>query len=98
MLGFRQFFHIIDSGLIYVNIVQQPNYIIHFFQLGIDFKRPPLMFLNTYQLDPKPSFHLANVKSMIEEMLDEHFDGHKYNVQVVPCGFRNLFGALDGVV
>ncbi|XP_063822241.1 dynein light chain Tctex-type 5-like [Ostrinia nubilalis] len=50
-------------------------------QLGIEFKRPPMLFLNTFQLEPKPKFHIAQVKAVVEEMLDSNFTGHKYNVQ-----------------
>lgn len=51
-------------------------------QLGLEFKRPPLVYLPTYQLDPYVPFDPAKVKEVIDELLDLNFTGHKYNVQV----------------
>ncbi|XP_059050159.1 dynein light chain Tctex-type 5-like [Achroia grisella] len=63
-------------------------------QLGIEFKRPPLLYLNTYQLDPFVKFHIPTVKRATEELLDEYFTGHKYNVQESPATALRIAGEL----
>ncbi|KAJ8722853.1 hypothetical protein PYW07_004033 [Mythimna separata] len=47
-------------------------------QLGIEFKRPPLIFLNTYQLEPRVKFHVANVTKAINSVLDAFYTDFKY--------------------
>ncbi|KAI8435196.1 hypothetical protein MSG28_003553 [Choristoneura fumiferana] len=63
-------------------------------KLGIEFKRPPLMYFNTYQLDPRRFFHIANVTKLVEEMLDESFEGHKYNIMDSPALAIRLAGEI----
>jgi hypothetical protein len=38
--------------------------------------------MNTYLLEPRIKFHIGKVHKEIDELLDEHFTEHKYNVQV----------------
>ncbi|KAM3963436.1 dynein light chain Tctex-type protein 2B [Aphomia sociella] len=63
-------------------------------QVGIEFKRPPLLFLNTYQLEPRVMFHVPTVKLATEKLLDEQFTGHKYNVQESPATALRIAGEL----
>ncbi|KAJ0180386.1 hypothetical protein K1T71_003790 [Dendrolimus kikuchii] len=63
-------------------------------QLGIEFKRPPLLFLNTYQLDPTCRFHIPSVKAATDDILDELFTGHKYNIQESPALAIRIAGEL----
>ncbi|KOB67991.1 Tctex1 domain-containing protein 4, partial [Operophtera brumata] len=63
-------------------------------QLAIEFKRPPLLFLNTYQLDPSTRFHVPTVTQAANEVLDEHFTGHKYNGQESPAIAVRIAGDL----
>lgn len=51
-------------------------------QVAIEFKRPVLMYLNTYQLNSSFKFHMPTVEKAINDLLDEHFTGHKYNIAV----------------
>ncbi|KAF9822240.1 hypothetical protein SFRURICE_017515 [Spodoptera frugiperda] len=53
-------------------------------QLGMEFKRPPLLFLNTYQLEPKVKFHVPNVEATINAVLDAYWEGHVYSVTESP--------------
>ncbi|KAG6440400.1 tctex1 domain-containing protein 2 [Manduca sexta] len=64
--------------------------------LAIEFKRPPLLYLNTYQLNPHPDerFHVPSVTKATNELLDEHFTGHKYNAQESPAIALRLAGEL----
>ncbi|XP_045445323.1 dynein light chain Tctex-type protein 2B-like [Melitaea cinxia] len=63
-------------------------------QIAIEFKRPPLTHLPTYQLEPSYRFHVPLVKKISEELLDEHFTGHKYNIQESPALALRLAGEL----
>ncbi|XP_060810834.1 dynein light chain Tctex-type 5-like [Amyelois transitella] len=63
-------------------------------QVAIEFKRPPLLFLPTYQLDPSIPFHIPSVREAINEALDEHFTGHKYSPQESPALALRLAGEL----
>ncbi|CAB3241966.1 unnamed protein product [Arctia plantaginis] len=47
-------------------------------------KRPTLMYLNTYQLDPYVRFHPPAVTKTANEVLNEYFTDHKYNPQESP--------------
>lgn len=51
-------------------------------QIGLEFKRPPLLFLNTYQLNSNRKFSGPAVEKIIEQVLDAHLPNHKYNDQV----------------
>ncbi|XP_047988404.1 dynein light chain Tctex-type protein 2B-like [Leguminivora glycinivorella] len=53
-------------------------------QLGIEFKRPALMYFPTYQIEPTRKVKEFEVQKLIDEMLDENFTDHKYNVQESP--------------
>ncbi|XP_026758196.1 dynein light chain Tctex-type 5-like [Galleria mellonella] len=63
-------------------------------QLGIEFKRPPQLYLNTYQLDPYVKFHIPTVKFATDAILDEYFTEHKYNVQESPAIALRIAGEL----
>ncbi|XP_028160063.1 tctex1 domain-containing protein 3-like [Ostrinia furnacalis] len=63
-------------------------------QLAFEFKRPPLVYSPTFQLDPHEKFHLEHVTKIVEEMIDENFAGHKYNVQESPALALRLAGEL----
>ncbi|CAD0196658.1 unnamed protein product [Chrysodeixis includens] len=54
-------------------------------QIGIEFKRPPLLFLNTYQLDSSFPFNPPAVEKIIDSILDVSFAEHKYNCQDSPA-------------
>ncbi|XP_063378610.1 dynein light chain Tctex-type protein 2B-like [Cydia fagiglandana] len=54
-------------------------------QLGIEYKRPALTYLPTYQLGPTRKVKDFEVRKIIDNFLDEHFTGHKYNVQESPA-------------
>ncbi|XP_022820184.1 tctex1 domain-containing protein 1-like [Spodoptera litura] len=53
-------------------------------QVGLEYKRPPLIFLNTYQLDPRIKFHVTEVEKTINTVLDAYWEGHKYNIAESP--------------
>ncbi|XP_004923238.1 tctex1 domain-containing protein 2-like [Bombyx mandarina] len=65
-------------------------------QLAIEFKRPPLLFLNTYQLDPHPDgiFNVPKVRKITEETLNENFTGHRYNMQESPAVALKIAGEV----
>ncbi|XP_050345228.1 dynein light chain Tctex-type 5-like [Nymphalis io] len=63
-------------------------------QVAIEFKRPALSYLPTYQLEPSYPFHVPNVTKISDELLDEHFTEHKYNVQDSPALALRLAGEL----
>ncbi|XP_072944389.1 dynein light chain Tctex-type protein 2B-like [Epargyreus clarus] len=63
-------------------------------QVAIEFKRPPLVYLNTYQLEPRERFHVPRVKQATDEILDEFFTGHKYSSQESPALALRLAGEL----
>ncbi|XP_047528231.1 dynein light chain Tctex-type 5-like [Vanessa atalanta] len=63
-------------------------------QVAIEFKRPPLSYLPTYQLEPSYPFHIPTVTKISDELLDEHFTGHKYNLQESPALALRLAGEL----
>ncbi|XP_075992882.1 dynein light chain Tctex-type protein 2B-like [Anticarsia gemmatalis] len=63
-------------------------------QLGMEFKRPPLVFLNTYQLEPHVKFHVPKVTYAVDDLLDELFTGHKYNAQESPALAIRIAGEL----
>ncbi|KAL0841882.1 hypothetical protein ABMA28_014118 [Loxostege sticticalis] len=63
-------------------------------QLGLEFKRPPLVFLPTYQLEPHEKFHLEKVTKFVEKMIDENFTDHKYDGQGSPALALRLAGEL----
>ncbi|KAL4714081.1 hypothetical protein ACJJTC_008435 [Scirpophaga incertulas] len=50
-------------------------------QLAVEFKRPPQIFFNTYQLEPGIKFRQYVIQNNIEQLLDEIFTDHTYNVQ-----------------
>uniref|UniRef100_A0A2A4IXG2 Uncharacterized protein n=1 Tax=Heliothis virescens TaxID=7102 RepID=A0A2A4IXG2_HELVI len=52
--------------------------------IGTEYKRPPLLFLNTYQTEPRVRFHPPSVKRAMKEVLDKHFTGHVYSATVSP--------------
>ncbi|XP_047020907.1 dynein light chain Tctex-type 5-like [Helicoverpa zea] len=52
--------------------------------LATEFKRPPLIFQNTYQTEPTVRFHVPSVKKCMNEVLDKQFTGHVYNASVSP--------------
>ncbi|RVE54825.1 hypothetical protein evm_000592 [Chilo suppressalis] len=62
--------------------------------LGLEFKRPPVIYLNTYQLDPTVRFQVTKVSGVIEDLLDENFTSHKYNVQESPALALRLAGEV----
>ncbi|XP_045491265.1 dynein light chain Tctex-type protein 2B-like [Colias croceus] len=62
--------------------------------IAIEFKRPVLMYFPTYQLTSNYPFHLPTVRKEIDELLDEHFTDHKYNVQESPSLALRLAGEL----
>ncbi|XP_013146146.1 PREDICTED: tctex1 domain-containing protein 2-like [Papilio polytes] len=53
-------------------------------QVGMEFRRPPLLYLNTYQLDPRTKFENEIVEIETNKILDETFTDHKYNDQETP--------------
>ncbi|XP_053625218.1 dynein light chain Tctex-type protein 2B-like [Plodia interpunctella] len=63
-------------------------------QLAIEFKRPPMVYLPTYQLDPNVPFHIPSVRDAINESLDEHFTGHKYTAGESPGLTLRLAGEI----
>ncbi|CAH0720648.1 unnamed protein product, partial [Brenthis ino] len=63
-------------------------------QVAIEFKRPPLTHLPTYQLDPSYKFDVPTVKKIIEQLLDDNFTDHKYNIQESPALALRLAGEL----
>ncbi|OWR50505.1 hypothetical protein KGM_202115 [Danaus plexippus plexippus] len=63
-------------------------------QTAIEFKRPPLYYLPTYQLESNNPFHIPSVKFATDETLDEHFTGHKYNMQESPALALRIAGEL----
>ncbi|CAH4032203.1 dynein light chain Tctex-type protein 2B-like [Pieris brassicae] len=62
--------------------------------LAIEFKRPPLLFLPTYQLNPNYPFHVPTVQNAADDLLDEYFTDHKYNAQESPALALRLAGDL----
>ncbi|CAK1556109.1 unnamed protein product [Leptosia nina] len=62
--------------------------------VAIEFKRPPLLYLPTYQLTSSYPFHLPSVQKAVDELLDEHFTDHKYSVQESPALALRLAGLL----
>ncbi|XP_023941959.1 dynein light chain Tctex-type 5-like [Bicyclus anynana] len=63
-------------------------------QVAIEFKRPILSYLPTYQLDPTYKFHVPTVQKLTAELLDELWTGHKYNVQDSPALALRIAGEL----
>ncbi|XP_045781812.1 dynein light chain Tctex-type protein 2B-like [Maniola jurtina] len=63
-------------------------------QIAIEFKRPVLTYLPTYQLSSTHKFHLPTVQKITDELLDEHWTGHKYNVQDSPALALRIAGEL----
>ncbi|CAD0196659.1 unnamed protein product [Chrysodeixis includens] len=63
-------------------------------QIGIEFKRPPLLFLNTYQLDSRFPFNPPAVEKVIDSVLDEYFAEHKYNGQESPTTTLRIAGEV----
>ncbi|CAH2226582.1 jg420 [Pararge aegeria aegeria] len=63
-------------------------------RIAIEFKRPVLTYLPTYQLGPNYKFHLPTVQKLTDELLDELWDGHKYNVQDSPALALRIAGEL----
>ncbi|VVD00763.1 unnamed protein product [Leptidea sinapis] len=51
--------------------------------IAIEFKRPPLQFFPTYQLDSLYHFRPPAVEKIVNDALDENFTFHKYNVQAL---------------
>ncbi|KAH9639771.1 hypothetical protein HF086_009706 [Spodoptera exigua] len=45
---------------------------------------PPLVYLNTYQLEPKTTFRVPDVEAAINGVLDAYWEGHVYNVTESP--------------
>ncbi|CAB3234556.1 unnamed protein product [Arctia plantaginis] len=62
--------------------------------LAPEFKRPPLIYLNTYQLDPLKRFHPPSVIKAAGELLDELFTDHKYHPQESPTVALRIAGEL----
>ncbi|GBP34471.1 Tctex1 domain-containing protein 3 [Eumeta japonica] len=54
-------------------------------QIAIEFRRPIMTYLNTYQLDPRSSFHIPKVKKIINKHLNEKFGDHRYHLQESPA-------------
>ncbi|XP_041977289.1 dynein light chain Tctex-type 5-like [Aricia agestis] len=54
-------------------------------QLAPEFKRPQLMYLNTYQLSSFKPFDVTLVKAAVEHSLDDHFSDHTYHAQASPA-------------
>ncbi|PZC82817.1 dynein light chain Tctex-type 5 [Helicoverpa armigera] len=48
-------------------------------QVGTEYKRPPILYLPTYQLDPRTKFHVPSVEKTVNAVLDDYFDPHKYS-------------------
>ncbi|XP_034840274.1 dynein light chain Tctex-type protein 2B-like [Maniola hyperantus] len=63
-------------------------------QIAIEFKRPVLTYLPTYQLGSTYKFHLPTVQKITDQVLDEHWTGHKYNVQDSPALALRIAGEL----
>ncbi|KAJ8725502.1 hypothetical protein PYW08_003685 [Mythimna loreyi] len=53
-------------------------------QLGLEFKRPPMLYLNTYQLEPRVKFHVPNVTKAIDSILDAFYTDFKYTSAEAP--------------
>ncbi|XP_026742832.1 tctex1 domain-containing protein 1-like [Trichoplusia ni] len=63
-------------------------------QSGLEFKRPALIFLNTYQLDSHFKFSVPAVRKVIDHVLDEYFTEHKYNLQESPAATMLIAGEI----
>ncbi|XP_068629704.1 dynein light chain Tctex-type protein 2B-like [Battus philenor] len=63
-------------------------------QIALEFRRPPLLYLNTYQLEPRTRFHIEKVTLAMEAILDEAFTGHKYNEQESPAMALRVAGEI----
>ncbi|XP_050666642.1 dynein light chain Tctex-type protein 2B [Leptidea sinapis] len=63
-------------------------------QIAIEFKRPPLQFFPTYQLDSLYHFRPPAVEKIVNDALDENFTFHKYNVQESPSLAMRLSGEI----
>ncbi|PZC82818.1 hypothetical protein B5X24_HaOG209603 [Helicoverpa armigera] len=51
---------------------------------GADYKRPQLLFLPTYRLEPRVKFHVPSVEKVINKVLDFYFTEYEYNVVQSP--------------
>ncbi|CAB3234555.1 unnamed protein product [Arctia plantaginis] len=59
-----------------------------------EFKRPALIYLNTYQLEPLVKFHSPSVNKAAERILDELFGDHKYSQHESPKTALRISGEL----
>ncbi|XP_021183514.3 dynein light chain Tctex-type 5 [Helicoverpa armigera] len=56
----------------------------HGSQVGMEYRRPPVTYFNTYQLEPHVKFHVAQVEKTLNNVLDTYFANHKYSEQETP--------------
>ncbi|CAG9783597.1 unnamed protein product [Diatraea saccharalis] len=63
-------------------------------QIGFEFKRPALVYLPTYQLEPAERFNVECVTNIVNEFVNENFSGHKYNSQDSPALALRLSGEV----
>ncbi|XP_026742855.1 tctex1 domain-containing protein 2-like [Trichoplusia ni] len=63
-------------------------------QIGLEFKRPPLLFLNTYQLDSRFKFCEPAVEKIVDQVVERHFIHHKYNDQDSPALAMRVAGEV----
>ncbi|XP_049870360.1 dynein light chain Tctex-type protein 2B-like [Pectinophora gossypiella] len=63
-------------------------------QIGVDFKRPPLTYLPTYQLEPRTPFNVYEVTKEVNKVIDSLFTGHKYDARMSPPLALNISAEL----
>ncbi|CAK1582120.1 unnamed protein product [Parnassius mnemosyne] len=63
-------------------------------QLALEYRRPPLIYLNTYQLEPNNKFDVYKVKKITDQILDECFTDHKYHEQESPTLAMRIAGEV----
>lgn len=89
LLKSKRPFIYLEIGWLITRFVNNCN----FFQIAGSYKRPTLIYLNTFQLDLYVRFHPPAVTRTANEILDEYFTDHKYNPQVCRS-YTNLFYKL----
>ncbi|KAJ8725501.1 hypothetical protein PYW08_003684 [Mythimna loreyi] len=53
-------------------------------QTGLEYRRPPLIYLNTYQLEPRVRFNVTEVTNSVNSILDAFYTDFKYNAMEAP--------------
>ncbi|CAH0406603.1 unnamed protein product [Chilo suppressalis] len=63
-------------------------------QLAMEYKRPILMYLPTYQLEPTERFHVEHVTKIVKDTISENFSTHKYHTMESPALALRLAGEV----